>query len=77
MANKKRPGRPTISSEQLRNVSLLVMVQPAEKLAFQRAAELAGVGLSTWVRERLRQSSIRELESAGNRADFLSYPKEE
>jgi uncharacterized protein (DUF1778 family) len=42
-----------------------------EKLAFQRAAELAGIALSAWVRERLRRAAIRELEDAGQDIPFL------
>jgi hypothetical protein len=75
MKDKKRPGRPPSGSDRLRAESLLVKVQAREKLAFRKAAELAGIGLSTWVRERLRHASIRELEAAGERADFLEFPK--
>ena len=46
------------------------MTEP-ERDAFRSAAELAGIGLSTWVRERLRLAAIRELESAGLRAQFV------
>lgn len=48
-----------------------VRMQPAEKEAFERAAELAGISLSSWARERLRSAAIRELESAGQRVPFV------
>jgi len=51
-------------------------VTEAEKRAFQQASNLAGIGLSSWVRERLRRSAIRELEEAGRKIPFLQ-PVEE
>jgi hypothetical protein len=44
---------------------------PAEKQAFQEAADLAGVALSAWVRERLRTAARRELAGAGLKVPFL------
>jgi len=46
-------------------------LQSAEKDGFEEAAALAGISLSSWVRERLRLSAIRELESAGRRVPFI------
>lgn len=51
---------------------LEVRIDESEKEAFKDAAELAGIGLSTWVRERLRLIAIRELENAGRRIAFLN-----
>jgi uncharacterized protein (DUF1778 family) len=42
-----------------------------EKEAFKRAADLAGIPVSTWVRERLRRAAIRELEEAAQPIPFL------
>ena len=42
-----------------------------EKLSFDLAAEVAGIPLSSWVRERLRLACIRDLESAGRRVPFV------
>ena len=42
-----------------------------EKEAFQAAAKLAGISLSSWMRERLRRVSIKELEEAGKKIAFL------
>ena len=50
---------------------LQLRLQEAEKEAFQRAANLAGVALSAWVRERLRSAARRELVEAGEQVPFL------
>ncbi len=42
-----------------------------EKKAFKQAADIAGITLGAWMRERLRRASIRELEEAGLTAPFL------
>jgi hypothetical protein len=44
---------------------------PSEKASFQEAADLAGIPLSAWVRERLRWAATRELEDAGRDIPFL------
>lgn len=46
-------------------------VDAAEKQAFKDAAELAGIPLSAWVRERLRRAAVRELEEAALPIAFL------
>jgi uncharacterized protein (DUF1778 family) len=46
-------------------------LQPDEKQAFEQAAELAGVPLSAWIRERLRKAARRELEDANRPIPFL------
>jgi uncharacterized protein (DUF1778 family) len=50
---------------------LQLRLLPAEKEAFQKAADLAGVALSAWVRERLRSAARRELVEAGQQVPFL------
>lgn len=47
-------------------------VSPEEKMAFQDAADIAGISLSSWVRERLRLAAIRDLESAGRQIAFIA-----
>jgi hypothetical protein len=42
-----------------------------EKAGFETAAELAGIPLASWVRERLRLAAIRDLESAGIKIPFV------
>lgn len=46
-------------------------VQGAEKAAFQEAAEIAGIPVSGWMRERLRRAATRELADAGRQVPFL------
>jgi len=51
--------------------TIQIRVTEAEKRGFQDAADLAGIPLSSWVRERLRFSAIRDLESAGSQIPFV------
>jgi uncharacterized protein (DUF1778 family) len=51
---------------------LELRLEEAEKRAFQKAAEYAGIALSSWVRERLRRAAVRELEEAAIPIAFLS-----
>jgi hypothetical protein len=51
--------------------SVEVRMQPAEKMTFKMAADLAGVPLSAWIRERLRRAAIRELIDAGLQVPIL------
>jgi hypothetical protein len=46
-------------------------LRPDEKTAFEEAADLAGISVSAWVRERLRAACIRELEGAGLKVPFV------
>lgn len=54
-----------------------VRLHPKEKEAFEIAAQLSGLGLSAWVRERLRRSAVRELEELGRQIPFLQLTEEE
>ncbi len=49
----------------MKSTTIQIRLQLEEKQAFEDAAELAGIGLSSWVRQCLRLAAIRELESAG------------
>jgi hypothetical protein len=51
--------------------NLMIRVTDTEKEGFELAAALAGISLSSWVRERLRLTAIRELEGAGRRVPFV------
>ncbi len=68
---KPKRGRPPKEADRLRSESLLVRLETTEKEAFKDAADLAGVPLSTWVRERLRQVAVRELDKASRPIPFL------
>jgi hypothetical protein len=48
-----------------------VRVAATEKAAFVRAAEIAGIPISVWVRERLRAAALRELDNIGEPVPFL------
>ncbi len=51
--------------------TLLIRLSIAEKAAFTQCADLAGIPVSAWMRERLRQAATKELESAGQRVPFI------
>jgi hypothetical protein len=46
-------------------------METREKQGFADAAELAGIPLAVWMRERLRKAAAKELEEAGREAAFL------
>jgi len=51
--------------------NLQIRLTEQEKSGFAEAAALAGIPVSSWVRERLRLAAIRELESAGRKVPFI------
>jgi hypothetical protein len=61
-----------MSSDRTKDEYLDVRLERAEKQAFKEAAELAGIPLATWVRERLRHVARRELQAAGRPIAFLA-----
>ena len=71
---KQGRGRPRKSSERLKSKSLLVRVEPAEKQAFEEAADLSGLALAAWVRERLRAAAREELIACARQVPFLQTP---
>lgn len=58
-------------STKRREELLQVRVASTEKEAFEEAANLSGLAMSAWVRERLRIIAARELEAAGRSVAFL------
>lgn len=54
---------------------LQIRLTDAEKQGFQLAADLAGIQLASWARERLRLAAIRDLENAGRRIPFIEEVK--
>lgn len=52
-------------------ITLNVRLTDKEKAGFDLASEIAGLSLSSWVRERLRAKAIRELEDAGHKVPFI------
>jgi hypothetical protein len=71
--SENRWGRPFKASGRLKTKPLLVRLEATEKEAFRNAAELAGVPLSTWVRERLRLVAVKELQDAARPVPFLKH----
>ena len=49
-----------------------IRLSETEKEGFETAADLAGISLSAWMRERLRRAAIRELEEASKPIPFIS-----
>jgi hypothetical protein len=47
-------------------------METREKRGFTEAAELAGIPLAVWMRERLRQVAKDELEKSGREVPFLT-----
>jgi uncharacterized protein (DUF1778 family) len=58
-----------------KTVPLQIRLSTEEKEAFDRAAQIAGISLSSWVRERLRAASLKELDVVGELAPFLATKK--
>jgi uncharacterized protein (DUF1778 family) len=65
-----RRGRPRKAST--REEYLEVRLDVLEKKAFKEAADLSGLALSAWVRERLRAAARKELTDSGRDVAFLA-----
>lgn len=68
---KKRPGRPPKGSDKIKGIRLDMRLEAVEKESFKDAADLAGLDLSAWIRERLRAAARKELEGASLSVAFL------
>jgi uncharacterized protein (DUF1778 family) len=64
-------GRPPKTADRIKADYLDIRLGAAEKQAFRDAAELAGLDLSAWVRERLRGAARKELEAAALPVAFM------
>jgi uncharacterized protein (DUF1778 family) len=67
----RKTGRPKNPPGKSKDDYLELRLDAAEKQAFKDAAELAGMALSVWVRERLRKVARKELEDADKPVAFL------
>ena len=67
----KKRGRPPVSPGRVKAEYLEVRLEVLEKQVFKEAADLAGLPLSAWVRERLRRAARKELEESGRPVAFL------
>lgn len=64
-------GRPRKAASDKHSAVVPLRLKATEREAFQKCADLSGISLSSWVRERLRLSAIRQLESAGISVPFV------
>ena len=55
--------------------SVKLRLSESEKEGFQSAAEIAGISLSGWIRERLRRAARIELVDAGKQVPFIHTKK--
>jgi uncharacterized protein (DUF1778 family) len=71
---KKRasPGRPKKAVADTKSATVQIRIGAAEKAGFSAAANLSGLSLSSWMRERLRATARDELQRAGKQVPFLS-----
>jgi uncharacterized protein (DUF1778 family) len=53
--------------------TLKLRLSQEEKAAFQEAADLSGIAMSAWIRERLRRAAVKELEDASRPVPFLRF----
>lgn len=60
-----------------KDTQILLRLSDTEKEDFKRAAEISGLGLSSWARQVLRSSAIKELQSVGEKVNFLEPTKKE
>ena len=65
-------GRPKTPDAGVKKEVLQIRLLEPEKRAFEDAAKLAGLSLSSWCRERLRAQSRKELQAADKKIAFLS-----
>ena len=68
MAKSGRPKKPKGTAKE---EYLELRLDASEKQAFWDAANLSGMALSVWVRERLRKAARKELEDADKPVAFL------
>lgn len=68
-------GRPKKEKEDKKLEVLFFRLNPEEKQAFKDAANVSGIPLSAWVRERLRQAAIKDLDAVGHPISFFKKIK--
>ena len=55
----------------MKDEQVLIKLSKEEKAVFKKAAELSGIGFSAWARQKLRVASIKDLQEAGIKVEFL------
>jgi hypothetical protein len=68
---QKRPRKKAVNG--VKEEYLELRLYAVEKQAFKDAADLRGMALSVWVRERLRLAAQRELEEANRPVAFMDH----
>jgi len=58
-----------------KDTQILIKVSEPEKEGFKKAAEIAGIGLSAWARQKLRSAAIKDLQEVGEQIPFLEQIK--
>jgi hypothetical protein len=71
ISSMRNPDATSRNSRKNRDDRLELRLEDAEKQAFRDAADLAGLPLSAWVRERLRHAARSELQEFGRPVGFL------
>jgi hypothetical protein len=71
----KKRGAPKKAVDERKAAVTQIRLLATEKEGFEEAAELAGLSLSSWMRERLRAVAKRELGEHGQVAAFLPRKK--
>jgi hypothetical protein len=71
MKPKSKRVRTPKGSDTGKSEYLEIRLGAAEKQAFKDAADLAGLAVSAWVRERLRRIATKELQDAMRPVAFL------
>jgi hypothetical protein len=67
----RKRGRPKLPAGEKKGAYMEMWLHDAEKEAFVKAAEVAGMNLSAWVRDRLRRASRKELEGENLPVAFM------
>jgi uncharacterized protein (DUF1778 family) len=67
----RNPKHPRKHPDAVKGEYLEMRLMAEEKAAFVQAAQLAGMSLSAWVRDRLRRVSRKELEDMNRPVAFL------
>lgn len=55
----------------MKDTQVLIKLSEDEKVSFQRAAELEGLGFSAWARQVLRKEASKVLKNNGESPEFL------
>lgn len=55
----------------MKDSQVMIKVSEDERDGFKRAAEIAGIGLSAWARQKLRAAAIKDLQEVGEKIPFL------